>query len=316
MPLLLTDRAVAVSPVPLLTAAACRMQGIPLSPEVLRRVRHGLYVERGAYERLPPWSKYAVRVHAFAMKHPEATLCLESAAVLHGLPSFGETRDIHVHSAERARSRRFGDVLVHTSSDPRAVERVSGVRVTGLLDTVVDLGRALSPAQALAVMDSATSPAQGGPLSLVGLRLRSDAQVNRRGRARLRWLWAHVDGTAESVSRAVILWSGFETPELQRSFAYEGSVDRVGFHFPSTRSIGEVDGWEKYGLGDPAAAAQSLVAEKRREDRLRRNGHPFARWEFADAWKVRPLQHALLAAGVERVAAPQLQLLSTLRSRR
>ena len=68
-------------------------------------------------------------------------MCLESAAVLHGLPSFGECRDIHVFAAHRSASRRFGDVSVHTSVDPREVVEIAGVRVGRVASISLDQTR-------------------------------------------------------------------------------------------------------------------------------------------------------------------------------
>ncbi|MDQ4214215.1 hypothetical protein [Microbacterium capsulatum] len=320
MPLLLSDRATTAAPVPLVTVGEARAFGIRIRTTAFVRIRPGIYADRTAYEALKPWERYAVRVHAFVRAHPDAALCLESAAVVHGLPLFGETRDIHVHSPERPRSRRFGDVAVHTSEDERVLERRGGVLVTSLLDTVADLGRALPPARALAVFDAALSPAQGGPLSLGRLRGLGASRVSSRGSARQRWLWEHADdraeSPAESVSRAVIEWSGFPRPELQRVFHYEGAEDRVDFHFPGSRVIGEADGWGKYGFEDPDAAAERLIEEKRREDRLRRHGHPFGRWDLADAWRVTPLQRALTTAGVAYARPADPVMLHTLQDRR
>lgn len=319
MPLLLSDRAATTSPLPLMTWTEGRMLGVRPSPQRWTRLRRGVYVDRAAYGRLPPWKKYVVRVHAFVRMHPDAVLCLESAAVAHGLPLFGEPEYIHVFDPGRAGSRRFGDVFVHASVDPREVVMLDGVLATSVADTVVDLARVLPPAESLAVADSAISPTQGGLLTLEQLRALGDAQQNRRGRARLRWTWAHADGRsespAESVSRAVIRWSGFEEPDLQREFRYEGHEDRVDFHFRSCRAIGEADGWQKYRLETPERAAQLLAEEKRREDRLRRHGHPFAQWEPADAWKRSPLVRSLELAGVPRVAPAQSAMLATLTQR-
>ena len=319
MPLLLSDRADHVSPLPLVTTAEGRMLGIAFTPDRWVRVRRGVYVERLSFEALPPWRRYAVRVHAFTKKHPDAVLCLESAAVLHGLPLFGEPRDVHVYDESRSSSWRHSDVCVHTSEDDRAIQAVGGIRVTAFGDTVIDLARVLPPAQGLALADAAASAAQGGMVSIGELHARSAEQRNTRGRARLRWVWEHADARAESpaesVSRAVILWSGFEVSELQREFRYEGERDRTDFHFPSCGAIGESDGWQKYGLGDADAAARLLAEEKRREDRLRRNGHPFARWDLRDALQVVPLSRALMAAGVPRLRAAQPAMLATLRRR-
>lgn len=316
MPVLLSARAIVRPPVPLLTAGEARALRIDVSSREYARVRPGIHASSAGVSRLAPWERYALRVHAFELACPGATMCLESAAVLHGLPSFGECRDIHVFAAHRSASRRFGDVSVHTSVDPREVVEIAGVRVTSLLDTVVDLARALPPAQALAVLDAATSPAQGGAVTRDEVRQRATQRADQRGARQLAWVLDTADPLAESpgesVSRAVILWSGFEVPLLQQDFHYEGVHDRVDFLFPSNGAIGESDGWGKYDLADPEAAKRHLTNEKRREDRLRRNRHPFGRWDYAGAVRVGPLTEALESAQVRRVGAPDRARLATL----
>jgi len=319
MPLLLADRATLSSPVPLVTRAEARTRGITLDTPAHRRIRSGVYAPAKPYAELAAWDRYAARVHAFARTHPDVVLCLESAAVGHGLPRFGEARDVHVFEPGRAHSRRFGDVCVHTSADPRTVERRGPLLVTSLLDTAVDLARVLPPAQALAVVDAAISSRQGGTEQIESLRAHAAAQATSRGSAQLRRLWEQADGRsespAESVSRAVISWCGYEDPELQHEFGYEGVVDRVDFLFPSVGAVGEADGWGKYDLGDPEKAAEHLRDEKRREDRLRRHRHPFARWELADAWRIDPLCRALDAAGVPLTRPREAAMLATLHRR-
>lgn len=317
MPKLLTERSATTSPVHLMTAAEARLLGIDLSPRRWLRLRRGVYALRDEYLRLKPWERYAARVHALLRTQPGAVLCLESAAVIQGLPLFNEARDIHVLGEAGDKPRRFGDVWVHTSDNPRTIEVVDGVHLTSLLDTAVDLTRVLSPAKALVVADSAVSPAQGGTVEVLDALDLLDQQTNRRGSRRARWTWGRANGLAESpaesVSRAVIEWSGFEVPELQTVFRYEGHVDRADFHFPSCGAIGEADGWQKYALGDPAIAAQRLADEKRREDRLRRHRHPFARWDLGDAWKVDPMCAALHGAGVPLTRLAQPAMLRSLR---
>lgn len=307
------------SPVPLVTRAEARARGIALDTAAYTRIRSGIYASTKAYAALPAWDRYAARVHAFARTHPDAVLCLESAAVAHGLPRFGEARDIHVLDSGRAHSRRFGDVCVHTSTDLRNVERRGPLLVTSLLDTAVDLARVVPPVQALAIVDASIAPRQGGSLNLDVLRAHSAAQVTSRGAAQLRRLWALADGRAESpaesISRAVIAWCGYEDPELQHEFHYDGVEDRVDFLFRSVGAVGESDGWGKYDLKDPDAAAAHLRDEKRREDRLRRHHHPFARWELVDAWRIDPLCRALDAAGVPLIRPRQVAMLATLQAR-
>lgn len=315
----LSDRAQLISPLPLYTRADARMLGIRLDAPQWLRVRKGVYVDKEQYWVLKDWQRYAVRVHAYLRLNPDAILCLESAGVLHGIPQFGECTFIHVYDPRAKASQRYGDVRVHTSRDPRQVVRVGAVLVTSLLETVVDLARVMKPADALAVADASIAAVQGGPLRLDGLIARGDELENPRGRTRMRWVWAQAnalsESPAESISRAVIMWSGYEAPELQREFRYEGHIDRCDFYFRSNGAIGEADGWGKYDLDDAAEAAKRLRDEKRREDRLRRHRHPFGRWDLRDAWRVSPLCAALDGAGVRRIRPPVPAMLATLRSR-
>lgn len=317
MPLLLSSRAVLVPPVPLVSSREARALGLRLSPGIHLRVRHGIYADAPAVARLKPWERYALRVHAFARDHPESTLCLESAAVLHGIPLFSECRDIHVFDAGRRSSRRFGDVAVHTSADPRAVDHVGGIAVTSLLDTVCDLARVLPPAHALAAVDATISPVQVGTLDPTAIAACGTERSSTRGRAKASWVLDHADGRAaspgESVSRAVIDWTGFEHPVLHPVFRYEGFEDRADFLFPTSGAIGESHGWRKYDLDDPDAARRHLAAEKRREDRLRRHHSGFARWDLADALRVEPLMRALRAASVRLARPTDHARLATLR---
>lgn len=304
---------------PLVAAAEARATGI--RTPLLHRVRHGVYADRAAWTVAPAWVRYRTRIAAYLLINPAAVLCLESAAAAHGLPLFDEPREIHVFDAARSSSRRFGDIVVHTARRPPAVVDLGGVLATSVADTVVDLVRALPPAQALAVADGALSPRQRThPLSLDDLVAGSARRPTRRGSVREAWVWERADALAESVaeslSRAVIEWCGFERPQLQREFRIDGHRDRADFFFPSSGAIGEADGWGKYDLHDPAAAARHLTAEKRREDRLRRAGHPVARWDYAGAVRIAPLRDALQQAGVARVARPSPAYLATLSDRR
>lgn len=315
MPHTLADRAVTTSPLPLLRSRDARVLGIRVPGPGYLRVRPGVYVDEDRWNALAPWQRYQVRVHAFLLTCPDAIVCLESAAVVLGLPLFGHPRDIHVYDPARGASRRYGDVSVHTSADPREVVETGGIRVTSLLDTALDLARVLPPEQGIAVTAAAVSPAQGGTSTLTALRERARDQQSRRGTAILPQVFALSDDRLESpheaVSYAVIVWSGFEWPEPQVEYRYEGQRDRCDFTFPSVRGSGQADGWGKYDLGNPVAAADALRREKRREDRLRRYGHRIARWEPSDAFRVEPVCRALKLMEVPLRRAPRTALLAT-----
>jgi hypothetical protein len=282
----------------------------------LVRVRPGLYADRQGWFALHAWERYLLRVHAFARSHPGVVFCLESAAALLGLPVFGEPRDIHVFDRSRSRSRRFGDVMVHTGFDDREVVGDT-VSTTSAAVTGVDLMRVLPPAFAVAVGDAVLRDPHG-PGSLGSLRDLASDQATRRGRARLEWAWPRITGVSESVgesvSRTVLEWCGFPEPELQQWFYTDGFRDRVDFFWRRWRVIGESDGYGKYAASADSDPLRELKKEKTREDRLRRQVQGLARWDYGDAMRAVPLQNKVLAAGVPRLFPVQPGLLATLRS--
>ncbi|GAA1470198.1 hypothetical protein GCM10017607_08630 [Microbacterium thalassium] len=279
----------------------------------LARVRPGVYADGAAWRALSPWDRYRHRVEAVALTWDDPVFCLESAAVLGTLPVFGEPRDVHVLDSGGT-SRRYGDVVVHGSMDDAETVRHDGIAATALVPTAVALCRVLPPAFALAVADAALrQSAESLDFAALGR-----AAADRRGRRRLDWVHeratAVAESVGESVSRAVIEWLGFEAPELQTAFEHEGFTDRVDFFWRVRRVIGESDGWGKYDADDPRAMKAHFVDEKRREDRLRRNEGPMARWEWADMMRGTPLGDKLSAAGLTPARPAARALLDTLRS--
>jgi hypothetical protein len=279
----------------------------------LHRIRAGVYVPRREWNALAPWDRYRLRVHAVARTWTGPVFCLESAASLHRMPVFGEPRLIHLMHAGGT-SWREGDVVVHGTrdgSDPRAVD---GMLVTSVEDTMLDLCRVLPPAFALGVADHTARRLGASAAARLGERGRD--QWNRRGVRQLDWIDEHLDPAAESVgescSRAVITWLGYERPESQVRFAYEGVEDRVDFYFRRQRIIGESDGYGKYDAADAEASKQHFIREKLREDRLRRHESGFARWDWGDTMAWRPLDRALRAAGLHPIRSQDRRGLATL----
>jgi hypothetical protein len=136
------------SPVALFTAADARVAGLRLRDGgEFTRIRPAVYARTAEWSRLPPWSRYLARVHAFALTHPGAVFALESAAALLGLPLFGEPTYIHTFDPVRGRARRFGDVIVHTTRDePAIISRSSTdtVEFSGSTRSTQSLRRPLS----------------------------------------------------------------------------------------------------------------------------------------------------------------------------
>ncbi|MFC8680613.1 hypothetical protein ACFT30_03755 [Microbacterium ureisolvens] len=280
----------------------------------LHRIRPGAYVEREAWRALRPWERYRLRVFAVARTWKSPVFCLESAAVLQGLPIFGEPTHVHLLSTG-GRSWSEGDVIVHGHVDEKEVAYAAGMRVTALAETAVDLARVLTPAYALAVVDAVARMLRGRG-EVLDISARGRAQANRRGVRQLDWLQERAtplsESVGESVSRAVIEWLGYETPTLQQVFTHEGVTDRSDFYWRRLRIIGESDGYGKYDADGPEAMKAHFVREKKREDRLRRHEGGFARWDWDDTVRFEPLDAKLRAAGLSPARGRQSLMLRTL----
>jgi hypothetical protein len=282
------------------------------------RVRAGIYTPRAGWDRLMPWERYLARVHAYALVNQTAVFAYESAAALLGLPLFGEPRRIHVYDEGRSKSRESGDVFVHTSADGRDVVMRDGLAMTDPAHTALDLMRVLPAPFGLAIGDAAISPFQGGMATADQLVKIGAGQQNRRGRRLLDLLFGMVDSRSESpgesVGRAVIVWSGFESPDLQVVFRSEGFVDRVDYWWKGVGAMAESDGYAKYRAETPEQTTLLMISEKRREDRLRRQCRAFGRWDMAAALAIEPVRRELIRLGVPRTGAPRSDLLASMRT--
>lgn len=304
------------TPIPLFGTAHERDADRLRDDRRLTRIRPRVYADSAAWQELAPWDRYLARVHATALALPGSVFSHESAAALLGLPVFGEPRDIHVFDPTRRQAKRYGDVLVHATESERTIVEDGPLAMLSVAETTLDLARVLPPAFALAVMDAATSDGGGFRIARRDLEALARSQEDRRGSARVDWALQRCDpraeSVAESVSRAVIAWCGFEIPELQWRFSAEGAVDRTDFFWRQRRIVGESDGYGKYSAFTAGEAVRRIIEEKTREDRLRRQVLGFVRWTWRDCIRWHPLRDRLIAAGVPRVGPQQTQMLMTL----
>lgn len=97
---------------------------------------------------------------------------------------------------------------------------------------------------------------------------------------------ARAESAGESLSRVVIHQLGFELPEPQVEIrdAAGQLIARVDGLWKQTGLVGEFDGLQKYSgtFAGSTPPSEIVVAEKRREDALRRAGHDVARWIWLD----------------------------------
>jgi hypothetical protein len=127
-----------------------------------------------------------------------------------------------------------------------------------------------------------------------------------RGRRKIERAVEFADGLSgspgESFSRVLLNQLGFPSPELQVPFHdHRGLIGLVDFWWPKFNLVGEFDGVAKYvrhEFTNGKSAAEVVIAEKNRENRLRALGPDVGRWDWATLRVPPKLLAQLLAAGL------------------
>lgn len=279
----------------------------------LHRVRQGVYVDGAAWAALKPWEQYRVRVSAAAeTSNARIIFARHSAASVWGIPTIGLHHPVQALTLQndggRSRagiSRRYADPTSLT------VHRREGLLVTDRVRTVLDLAAFTPFVESIAPLDHVLKDdrKRGLPgITKATLLARADGIYTA---AAIRRIQAAVDfadplsGSAgESYSRALMHAAGFEAPVFQREFRDEaGLVGYSDFYWKGTRLVGEFDGIDKYLKPEflkGRTAAQAVVDEKLREDRIRATGCGVVRWVWAELMAPGVFERKLAAAGVPR----------------
>ncbi|WP_344340059.1 hypothetical protein [Agrococcus versicolor] len=284
------------------TQAVTPLGVVPSRARSLQRVRRGAYVDAAAHGDATPEARYLARIRAVALARPGIVMALESAAILHGLPIGLEPAYVFSTGDPSMSGARAGVRSSHLPIPPEHVAEVDGIRCSSVAWTLADLGRRRGPLEAVPAMDAALRDRFATSDDVE----HALAAQSTRGRARARWSNAFANAGAESVgesrSRVAIALLGFPAPELQvvvRTTIGEVRAD-FGWRLDDGLLVGEFDGLVKYGTLAAAAGrsgTDALVAEKRREDALRRVAR-VCRWTWDDVLHPARLRAILLAAGL------------------
>lgn len=250
----------------------------------LSRVRRGVYRSGPDDDQDDRRHRLLVRA-TWPQLADGAVVSHSSAAVLHGLPLLGPvpTR-VSVTRPERGHGR--ADTVLHLRRcpvPPDEVVELGGVLVTTLARTVVDIARSASLDQGVVVADAALR--QG--LDRQELYDCVTRARQRPGVSNARRVATFADGLSgspgESVSRVRMQQANLPAPVLQFELTDEdGRTIIPDFAWPDLRTVGEFDGKVKYGALVPAGrtAADVVMAEKSRENRIRRHGLWVVRWSW------------------------------------
>ncbi|WP_411721934.1 type IV toxin-antitoxin system AbiEi family antitoxin domain-containing protein [Mycetocola sp.] len=279
----------------------------------LVRVAPGIYAELERWRVLDPLARHRMLVLATAERlRTPVVFSHHAAAALFGIRLLGDwPRTVDVTLERATGGRSDGGIRRHCTGLDDVDIVVSGqVAVTSPAQTVVDLARMLPFADAVVAMDSALHRKRaGGALTTKDALLdRCAAIEGQRG-----WRRAHLaaefsthlsDSPEESHSRIQIHLAGFPRPELQQTFVdAEGFIADTDFYWRDCDHAGECDGRDKY--RNPAYLrgrdpADVVIAEKNRENRLRRVVRTVSRWEPADLYPPSRMVDILIRAGLPR----------------
>ncbi len=248
----------------------------------LVRLAPGRFVVADDWRRATPGERHIARIKALHDRlAPRLVVSHASAAALHGLPWPGEF-PVPVEVIDPLRSTGQSLRSVHKRAGAGRTLRTSymvanGRALTDLASTVVDLAVAYPLRTSVPAVDRAL--ARGSSLDELRATLDESTAVQFRARAEraLDLADARSGSPGESVARVALDEVGAPRPMLQQEFRDgSGPIGVVDFWFADQGVVLEFDGRVKYADPSMRAAGMSaedvLVAEKRREDRLRR--HP------------------------------------------
>ncbi len=276
------------------------------------RLRRGVYIEKQRWAALSANEQYLRRLHAIMItRRSEPVFSHASAAVIHGLPLVHDDASlVHVLARGGRSGRTRNGVVEHELPHAGDVVRRSGLLVTCVARTVVDLAAGRNVLSAIAVADAAIHRRRFGSQASLTTNEELLAVWDRlfpfRGYARARRVLAVADPRAESplesVSRVTIDQVGAPAPELQWTVSdASGPIGAVDFAWPEFGIVGEADGEAKYldaTLRGGRSAERVVIDEKHREDRIRALGFRVVRWGWREATSPALLRARLCAGGL------------------
>ncbi|HKU31812.1 MAG TPA: type IV toxin-antitoxin system AbiEi family antitoxin domain-containing protein [Arthrobacter sp.] len=279
----------------------------------LHRVRQGVYIDGATWAALKPWEQYRVKVGAAAEVATGRTIFgRHSAASVWRIPFIGFHHPVEALTLQNDGGRSRPGVSRHYANpDGLKIYRREGLLVTGRIRTVLDLAAFTPFVEAIVPLDHVLKPDKKRnflPITkealLEGIGDNYTAAAIRRIRVAVDFADPLSGSPGESYSRALIRAAGFEAPVLQQEFRDGGGlIGYSDFYWKGAKVAGEFDGIDKYLKPEflkGRTAAQAVIEEKIREDRIRATGCGVVRWVWPDLMVPGLLERRLAEAGVPR----------------
>lgn len=237
------------------------------------RLFHGWYSTRRPTDDTD-WNRIASRA-AYLHFDGRAMVSHQSALVWAGLPvCYADLRTVHLTRAIAGSSRSRPPLKLH-----RAIPGLPVRDRVPLAVAVVQAGLTGQPLTALVAADAAL---HAGKIDQVDLDEALDLLALAKGIGPVRAILSQADERIESPGESIIghrlRQLGWEVVPQFRVVTDQG-VKYADFLIKGTRVLVEFDGLVKYRGAD---GADAVVAEKQREDALRREGHGLARFVWSE----------------------------------
>ncbi|HXS64571.1 MAG TPA: DUF559 domain-containing protein [Streptosporangiaceae bacterium] len=265
----------------ILTAAELLRAGVTpsdlkilLGRGTLMPVGHGIYARTALANQVKAakgGSTALLLAAAVTAAGPEAILSHRAAATLHGLQLLRRARsdaiDVARPPGTRGSKTARPGTRMHVAAIPAGHRTmVSGIPVTTVARTVIDLARTTPVRDGVVTADSALHGRQTTKNELYAV---IGACRGWPGIARARQVADFSDGLAESafesIARVAFHDAGLPPPELQAEVGGDGRViARVDFYWPAHATIAEADGAAKY--QDPGVARRQLQRDAELRD--------------------------------------------------
>jgi hypothetical protein len=271
----------------------------------LARVRRGVFMAAERWRRLDAEDRHLAQLRATALVDPGIVVTHLSAAMLWGLPLVDAPPRLPQVVIPRASGGRSSSFVQRIGVGvPDRVDMIDGLQVTPVERTLVDVAAAYDATVSVPILDAALAGRRrgGGTVGRESLGVDGLLSGARRAAFAIAFADERAGSAGESVSRVSIHRAGLEAPDLQVTFSdADGQAGIVDFWWEGARVIGEFDGEGKYRrdlAGRGRDAADLVIAEKWREDRLRASGAGVVRWGWRTARSTEQLRARLVRAGV------------------
>jgi hypothetical protein len=278
------------------------------------RIAPAIYLPASIERALDTDERFLARVLAESRRGTSpAVFSHLSAAALWRLPLVGQwppKLETVVEVGARISTRSVRQV--HRDGVAVDLATIDGCTATSLARTVVDVARTQRLSTAVAMADFALRSLSRKDSGIFTARVTSEdlyrelgAHNSPRGFRKAELALSLTDGLSgsagESLSRVGIYVLGLPAPILQHEFCDAEGVMYVDFWWPEFNLIGEFDGLGKYLRAEMTSgktAAEVVMEEKHREDRLRRLGPSVVRWDWPVAKSLPLLEARLRQAGL------------------